>query len=301
LAKLRLGINNCFAVKRWPEAEDWAEIVGSKLDLDLVQFSFDLVDPRVRRLVRLKKSGEIRDAAKAYGLEVNSTFTGLGAYSYNLLMHPDPAMRSDALDWYEAAVEMTKEVGAKGTGGHVAAMSCKDFENEERRRFLLDTLIESLQHLSQLAARLGQEFLLWEPMPISREPPSSVADAKSLYVRANRRSGVPIAFCIDTGHQCAWDRSGVDVDTYHWVRELAPMSPVMHVQQTDGKMDRHWPFTPEYNQKGIIRAEKLIKAIDESGAKSVLLMLEIIHAFEEKEEKVLEDLEKSVAYWKEFV
>jgi len=33
----------------------------------------------------------------------------------------------------------------------------------------------------------------------------------------------------------------------------------------------------------------------------VALMLETIHAFGEKEDKVLEDLEKSVAYWKEYV
>jgi hypothetical protein len=301
MTKLRLGINTCFAVKRWPEAAEWAEIVGSRLDLDLAQFSFDLVDPRVRRSVRFRKSAEAKEAAETYGVDIHSTFTGLGAYSFNLLMHPDIGMRSDALHWYEQAVEMTSEMGSGGTGGHVASMSYNDYKDETRRDFLLTSLVDSLQHLSRMASDLGQKFFLWEPMPVPREPPCRIADAKDLYRRVNSSSGVPIFFCMDTGHQCTYTESGKDLDTYAWVEEIAPMSPVMHVQQTDGSMDRHWPFTSEYNEKGIIKGKNLVESIESSGASEVSLVLEIIHAFEESEEKVLQDLDKSVAYWKEFI
>ncbi len=277
------------------------EIVGSRLDLDLAQFSFDLVDPRVRKSVRARKSREVVEAGERYGVEVHSTFTGLGAYSFNLLMHPDIGMRSDALEWYEQAVHMTAEMEAAGTGGHVASMSYNDYRDEDRRSYLRSCLVDSLQHLSRLASDLGQEFLLWEPMPVPREPPCRIDDAKKLYMRANKSSGVPIYFCMDTGHQCTYSESGKDLDTYTWIEEIGPMSPVMHVQQTDGQMDQHWPFTPEYNEKGIIDAEDIIEAIDNSGASQVDLVLEIIHAFEASEKKVLEDLDTSVAYWKEYL
>lgn len=301
MANLRLGINTCFAVKRWPEAAEWAEIVGTKLDLDLAQFSFDLVDPRVRPSVRTRKSLEAKDSAKSNGVEIHSTFTGLGAYSFNLLMHPDMGMRSDALDWYEQAVIMTKDMGAGGTGGHVASMSYSDYKNKTRRKYLLDSLIESLQHLSRIAADMGQKFILWEPMPVPREPPCKIADAKSLHKRVNKGAAVPINFCMDTGHQCTYCECGLDSDTYAWIREIGPLSPAIHVQQTDGTLDNHWPFTPDCNEKGIINAEKLIGAIDDSGAGDVSLLLEIIHPFEANEEDVLTDLEASVAYWKEYV
>ena len=42
--RLQLGINTCFAVKRWPLPEDWAPIVRDQLGLRLVQHSLDLVD-----------------------------------------------------------------------------------------------------------------------------------------------------------------------------------------------------------------------------------------------------------------
>jgi sugar phosphate isomerase/epimerase len=301
MAKLQLGINTCFAVKRWPEASEWAEIVGSRLDLDIAQFSFDLVDPRVRESVRTRKSLEAKEAAKQYGVKIHSTFTGLGAYSFNLLMHPDIGMRSDALDWYEQAVHMTSDMGAGGTGGHVASMSLADYRDETRSAYFQESLIESLQHLSRIAADLGQEFVLWEPMPVPREPPCNIADAKSLHARVNDGAAVPVDFCLDTGHQCAYSEDDLDLDTFQWVKEVGALSPVMHVQQTDGAKDRHWPFTPEFEEDGIIDAGKLIQAIDDSGAGGVALVLEIIHAFEEKEDKVMEDLEKSVAYWKEYV
>ena len=56
--RARLGINTCFAVKRWPRPRDWAPIVRWQLGLSLVQHSLDLVDldaasallPRIARM-----------------------------------------------------------------------------------------------------------------------------------------------------------------------------------------------------------------------------------------------------------
>ena len=41
--RARLGINNCFAVKRWPRPGDWAAIVADDLGLDTVELSLDLL------------------------------------------------------------------------------------------------------------------------------------------------------------------------------------------------------------------------------------------------------------------
>jgi hypothetical protein len=40
--RARLGINNCFAVRRWPQPGDWASIVANNLGLDTVELSLDL-------------------------------------------------------------------------------------------------------------------------------------------------------------------------------------------------------------------------------------------------------------------
>ena len=98
------------------------------------------------------------------------------------------------------------------------------------------------------------------------------------------------------GHQCV--RGAPDKDPYTWLKQFTPVSSVVHIQQTDGVLDHHWPFIPEYNRRGIIEPQKVIQAINESGAKEVVLMLEVVHAFEEDENKVLSDIKESVNYWK---
>ena len=37
--RARLGINTCFAVKRWPRPGDWARIVRDELGLEVVELS----------------------------------------------------------------------------------------------------------------------------------------------------------------------------------------------------------------------------------------------------------------------
>jgi len=302
MVKLTLGINNCWAVKRYVSPREWIEITASELELNVVQFSFDLLDPRTKPAARDSMIWEILDSAREYGVVIHSAFTGLAAYSFNLLMHPDPGIRADALDWYESAIEVASRLNVEGVGGHVAAMTWKDYKDEERRKYLIKVLIENLKYLSKVAKAKNVKMLLWEPMPVAREPPATIDEAKELLKLANEDSYVPIKLCIDVGHACnPWASDKKDLDPYEWLRELGSESPCIHVQQTDGKADRHWPFTEEYNKIGIIRPEKLIEALEGSGSKENYLFLEIIHPFEYREDKVIEDLKASVKYWKEFI
>ena len=294
-----LGVNNCFAVKRWPMPRDWAQICSSDLDVIDVQFSFDLLDPRTSEPAISEMISLIRDATRDAGLTIHSTFTGLAAYSLNLLAHPNQRMRSDALDWYAKAVRATSRLGVGVTGGHMGALSYPDYNDVGRRRYVERVLLENVQHLSHLAANEGLKVLLWEPMPILREPPCTIDDSRRLLGIIAEKSGVPVKLAIDTGHQCTVGVSGKDDDVYAWLNELAPDSPVIHVQQTDGKGDRHWPFTEKYSKAGIIAPGKVIEAVESSGAREVYLILEIVHPFEAEERQVLEDLKTSVEHWKE--
>ena len=131
--RLRLGINTCFAVKRWPRPADWAPIVRERLGLDLVQHSLDLVDLDVDEAGRTRQAGAVIEAARANGLELHSTFTGLAAYSRNLLLDPDASARQAAQDWYRRAIAFTATIGAAGTGGHVGAFSVADWVDHDRR------------------------------------------------------------------------------------------------------------------------------------------------------------------------
>jgi len=120
--QLELGINTCFAVKRWPLPTDWAPIVSERLGLRLVEHSFDLVDIAGGSLA--EESAAVASAARQHGLSVRSTFTGLAAYSSNMLLSPDPATRASAQAWFGRAIAFSESIGAIATGGHIGHIRC---------------------------------------------------------------------------------------------------------------------------------------------------------------------------------
>ncbi len=296
--KIHLGVNNCFGVKRWPEAEEWLRIVVEEFSTRYVQFSFDIFDPLLYSSAKMKECHKIRSLSEKFGIKIVSTFTGLAIYSFNHLLHPDTGLRRDAMRWMEEAIYATAEMGAKGFGGVFSALSVRDYQDESRRKFLYEVLLDSLCYFSEVGMKVGLEFLLWEPTPLARELCHTIEEAKTFYKKANERSAIPILFCLDVGHACAPDIQGSDRDPYVWLKEIGSISPLVHIQQTDGQYDNHWPFTYDYNQRGIIEPNKVIDALQISGTKEVTLLLEINHPFEENDRKVLSDWKQSIEFWR---
>jgi sugar phosphate isomerase/epimerase len=293
----RLGINTCFAVKRWPRPEDWARIVADELGVDLVQHSLDLVDLDAGDAERTEQAADARGACAAAGLELTSTFTGLIAYSTSLLLHPDTEARRRARDWYERVIEFSVLAGADRASGHVGSLSVADHENPARRTALLAELAGTLRELAATARAAGLDGLLVENMACAREP-ATIAEIENL-LAVGDRTRVPIELCLDIGHQCVPGTSGDDRDPYAWLRRLGARAPVVHLQQSDAAGDHHWPFTQEFNAQGRIEAAHVLEAIEASGASEVELILEVIPPFEQDDRQVIADLEASVAHWRD--
>jgi D-erythrulose 1-phosphate 3-epimerase len=294
MTTFRLGINNCFAVKRWPEPKQWAAIVRDRLDLDLVQHSLDLVELSAPAHRLQAEAERVRKACATRGLELHSTFTGLVAYSSNLLLDPQPARRKAAEAWYRRAIEFSAAAGAKGTGGHVGAYSTTDWHDAPRRRKLDAEFHAALLRLSGLSKRAGLRVLYVENLAATREP-STMADVTRLLTHGDARH-VPLELCLDVGHMCTPGTHGAERDPYAWLRHFSPRA--VHVQQSDANGDHHWPFTTEFNRLGRIDAKRVIDILSQSGVPEVALILEIIPPFEADDEMVLDDLSASVRHWR---
>lgn len=298
MAVITLGMNSYFAVRRWPQPEEWLRIIRQELDMTIAQIALDILDPRISEPARSMLVRRTREAAEKHGVYIHSLLTAGISGHMSLLMGPELGVRMDDLHWFEGAIEMAGELSAAAVGGIMGAMSMKDFFNESRKRYLLDFFKEALHHLGHLGRQKGLQYLILEPSPVRREPPAVIDDALRLYDYFNQDAPLPIRMLMDLGHACSVGASGTDLDPYIWIERIGKLCPVIHLQQTDGKGDRHWPFTPEYNRKGIIIAEKVLEAIEKAGMKEVCLIFEISQTFEEDEEQVLDDLKASVEYWR---
>ena len=291
-----LGINLCFAPKRWPEPEEWARIVSEELGLKHVQFTFDLMDPRAGAGAVAAYVDHTRHAVARHGITIHSTFTGLIPYIGNLLLHPEPTFREDAKAWFRAAIDVTARMGVKHTGGFFGALSMREVKDANLRQERMDDWLDALKDLAEYAKEKGLESILVEHMAVWREPPTGIAEANAL---ADLKTAVPLRITIDLGHMVVKGRQGEDLDPYAWLKQVSPKAGCIHLQQSNERYDLHQPFTAETNKTGRIDPKRAVEAIKASGVKEAILMFEIFHAFEEDEAKVLADLKSSADQWRE--
>jgi sugar phosphate isomerase/epimerase len=301
MAEIHLGVNNCFAIGRFPEPEEWLRVVKDELGLDRVQFCYDLLDPVIIEDEIFKgKCKYIKRLADEMGVVIDTGITGEAVHKFNCLLDPDPGLRRCYLRWFEKMVRAGSLLGVEASGIYLGTLSQKDQENPARRSYLTEVLLDEITYLTYVAKEVGQSFFLWEPMSIPREIPCTIEETKDVMERVNRSSHVPVRLCLDVGHGYIRSSDPRDRDPYAWLQELVYLSPYIHMQQTDGKTSRHWPFTEEYNKLGVIVPEKVFEIIEKAGVDKVVFVFEFFYAAHAiPDESAVDNLKKSVEYWQE--
>ncbi len=77
-----------------------------------------------------------------------------------------------------------------------------------------------------------------------------------------------------------------------WLKKCAPYVGSIHLQQTDGLLDRHWDFTKE----GIGYTELIKKSTQKPGLNDIVQYLEVVTAFESSDDEVFEGMKKTMEY-----
>ena len=118
----------------------------------------------------------------------------------------------------------------------------------------------------------------------------------------------PVKANSDDGYLFA---SPEDCDIYSWLASLAPYSPVIHLQQTDGGGSPHHPFTESFNRTGIIEPEKILKAVKASyesvnqpllrPCEEINLTFELFFGLTDTPSEILGALSESVKYWRKSI
>jgi len=300
MTKIHLGMNCNFAVNRFTEPEVWTEIVGKDLGLRYVQFVSDLIEPSLPSSIQEKICKNTVEACKKYGIDVYATFGGHLAHRH-LLGHPNDDIAREGERWMRSLIDQASMLGARGTGTCFAIMTARDSVDHGRREYILGRAIEAYRRLSIHAKKRNLEYLMFEPTSVPRESACTIEETKNILKECVNME-VPMRLCLDVGHGFVNSGNPGDGDPYRWIREFGSRTAVIHIQQTDKQASQHWPFTGVYNRKGAIRGEKVIEAIEKSGANEVLCAFETNHkAFYPMEDRVIDDLRESVAYWRRYI
>src|SRR5437660_476451 len=171
---MNLGINLCFAVKRYLEPESWAQFVAEDLGLSTVQFTFDLLDPWWPERERDSLIQGVVKAADAFRLDIASAQVGLGHYLPGGLLDPSRDARAVAAAWWRRACDVAGALGASAIGGPLGTLSVADGASREARARRYDELLQAVTAITEHARAAGLRRLLIEPTPIARELPSTI-------------------------------------------------------------------------------------------------------------------------------
>ena len=288
---MNIGVNLCFAIKRWPEPEQWARIAAEELGVGTVQFTMDLIDPWWPCADRVAMAAAARAAAERHGIAIHSVQIGLAGYTYNGLLHPDAAARRIAEDWWRRSIDMAAELGAGAVGGPVGALSVADAAAPAMRDALYSELLERLGRLAEHACGAGLEALLVEPTPLRREIPSTVAEARALVDDA-AAIAVPLRLVIDVGHALYRPLYGDGAALGPWLTELRDAIGVLHLQNHDFQADAHWGWP---DPRGSYDPAAFAGDVRAAGLDHLPVFVEVFTPFELADDAVVPLMRSSIA------
>ncbi len=288
---MSFGVNLSFCVKRWITPDLWAPLVREDLGLDLVQFSFDLIDPTWPDPLLDALAGDLRRETQASGVVVHSAFIGLAHYTFNQLLHPDHRVRGVAETWLQRAYRFAALAGIRRVGGPLGAIASRRDGREAETIPAADyqDLIARLRRLAEVAKREGVTDLYVEPTPMRREWPWTPQQALTM-AQDLEGAATPWKFCLDWGHGTFEPLYGkYRAGMAEWYETLGGKVGIVHVQQTDFQYDRHWDFT----ESGRVDPAEVARLRLEHGIDAPTF-LEVFYPFERDDKSVLAGVRRSV-------
>lgn len=317
--EIKLGLDGAFATRRWEDPENVIRLT-KQLGFDIHEYCCDQIDPFFMgsREFTLELAARAKQAAEEYDVEIFDTYTGMATHRWHSFAHsrPEPGQRMKL--WITEMMDLTRAMGVYRWGGHVSALPVEVLEKPAEVTKRLAQLYATWRELAVIAKEKGLKALAVEQMYVPSEVPWTLEQAEEFLIAVNANAdGVPIYLTIDVGHQAGqqYGMTGPDLDYLEWIRRFAPFAEVFHLQQTTPEASAHWPFTPEYNEKGKVEMDKLMDVLPEahenwqsSPVCEVLepvdcnmLILEVIPSSTKSEDNLLDELSQSADYLKQFV
>jgi len=286
---VKLGINLSFAIKRWIDGPQLADIVANKLGFKYAQYTWDLSDPWWPEDKRDKIAAFYAKAFREAGITIESTFGGLASYTYNHFLAPTEDLRTLGYEHFKRAIDMTAAMEVAAAGMPFGSFSYSDAKSPQRREEIYKIALEMIVDLSRHAKKQGLAALLIEPVPLATEFPSTPADALKMMGDLDGNTDIPVRLLVDWGHALYKPLFKENANMEIWMETCGRFIHSFHIQQTDGSLDCHWSFTKD----GLLTPRGLQDFWRKYKLDSQTFFLEIIYPFEADDDFVLNDMIKT--------
>ena len=326
---ISIGIDNCFALKRWVTPSEWARVIR-EMGMRYVEGVADLeIEPLLTpKVCHDQWIEEVNEQKAKHGVEVVMMYSNDSTYDTVGMAHPDSRIREHYVEnWFGEFMRISGAIGAD-VGYFAHGVPEEILYNKTRYGQMQQDVYHSMMRVGELAKENGVKHVALEQMYTPHQPPFTIESIRRLMQQTLKDGNYPLYVTEDVGHHCPfylrptektlvkgfaryrkdgyiplwlgsleaqklfigeW-KSGYstlrketiqailedaaqnphlfseekDNDCYQWLKELGCWSPVIHLQQTNGKSSGHAPFSPETNEDGIIHPVKILRALKEA-------------------------------------
>ena len=266
---LDIAINGAFLTRRWEQPDNWMRLTR-ETGYAAHSFCYDVLDPFFSgdSSFLLEEAAKTKAAAAKYGVTLCDAYTGVATHRFHGLSHSDPRARQKMRDWISEAFTIAQAMGVTQIGGHWDAFSCEVLEDAAKTEEALQRVIATYRDICVEGKTKGQRAFYSEQMYIPSEAPWTLDQMERMLIEGNRDNpnGCDFRIAIDVGHQAGnhYGLTGDDLSYEVWLKRFAATTELIHLQQTTQDASHHWPFTPDFNAKGVVDIAKVIDAIVES-------------------------------------
>ncbi|GAB1583774.1 sugar phosphate isomerase/epimerase family protein [Phyllobacterium phragmitis] len=299
---LALSLNTNPLVNRFADPDDLIDTVARDLKIRDLQLTHEFINPSWQASTISRLARQMKAALQRTGVRVTSGMTG--PYGrLNHFGHPDRDVRRYYIDWFKTFADIIGELGGTSVGTQFAILTYRDYDDPARREELIQIAIDCWAEVADHARTAGLSHVFWEPMSIGREFGETIKACMALQDRISAtKMAIPMWMMADIDHGDVTSDNPDDYDPYAWARAVPPVSPIIHIKQSLMDKGGHRPFTAEFNAKGRIQPEPLLKALREGGATDNEICLEL--SFKEREpndRQVIPQIAESIAFWAPYI
>ncbi len=201
--RIHIGIDNCFALKRWTTPAEWARVVR-ELGMRYIECVPDLEaeplltpDDYRRDWVEAVCEAQAKEGVQTVMLYSNNT-----TYDTVGFAHPDKRVRDNIVDkWFENFCRLAEGIGAD-IGYFVHGLPENILFNKEARHEAQENVVDCMSRINRIAEKHGIDKVALEQMYTPHQPPFTIDTMIALMQTLKKRSGKALYVTEDVGHHC---------------------------------------------------------------------------------------------------
>jgi D-erythrulose 1-phosphate 3-epimerase len=298
----RLSLNTNPFVNRFAEPDDLIATIAEDVGIGYVQLTHEFINPSWPDAVTRRLTEAMAKSCATRRVRITSLMTGPSG-RLNHFGHPDAEVRKHYVGWFKRMADIARGLDCPAIGTQYAILTHRDYEEKTRRDAMMNHALDCWRSVADHAAKLGLQFLFWEPMSVGREIGHTIESTSELQDKLDVSGlAIPLRPMVDIDHGDVSSTNSADTDPYAWAQSFARRSPIIHIKQSSMNKGGHWPFTAERNRDGRIVPEKLLDAVRAGGGSDNELCMEL--SFREREpvdRSVVAMTRESVEFWRPYV